>query len=138
MKIEYPSRGDVYKVKKSLSFTAGSNIYNIAGTHTIRAKKGDVIQYLGGSSSGETWWLVHNERVRFDGNGWCPALIESLKKMKTEIKYCEHCFWGVKKTKRGFAVYDSDKKFHHFVKKGSSDEKMFKKGLCPIHGTKLR
>ncbi len=61
------------------------------------------------------------------------------KKIKIgETKYCEHCHWGVKKTKRGFAVYNAHKKFHHFVRKGSGNEKFFKKGLCPIHGTKLK
>lgn len=78
---EYPERGDIYKVKKSLSFTAGSNIYNVAGTHYVRAKKGDTIQYLTGSFSGETWWLVNGKEVRYDGNGWCPALKRSLKKV---------------------------------------------------------
>lgn len=55
-----------------------------------------------------------------------------------KTKYCPMCGWGARKTERGYVVYNSNKRFHHYVRKGSADEKIFKKGKCPVHDMKLK
>lgn len=77
---EYPTSGNIYKVLKSLTFTAGSDIYNISGTHIVTARKGNTIEFLSFSYEGTSWWRVNGQRVRYDGNYWCPALRNSLKR----------------------------------------------------------
>lgn len=79
--MDNPEIGDWYEVKKTLFFTDGSNTFDISGTYNTVAKRGDVIQYDGGSYNGDTYWIVHDKRVRFECNGWCPMLVKSLKKI---------------------------------------------------------
>ena len=53
-----------------------------------------------------------------------------------EVKYCPYCRWGAMKQPEGWAVYDSDKRFHH-IETDVSNIECFKRSVCPIHDMKL-
>jgi hypothetical protein len=77
---------------KWLSFTGGSNTRNLAGTHSVRPKKGDIITYESGACDGTTWFRINGERVKHEGNGWCPLLKKNLIPIVTgeDAKVIEH------------------------------------------------
>ena len=83
----YPKNGDEFIVKYSAGYgsgafriclVAGSDVTNLSGTHTVCLKNGNIVKYMSGSLGGNTWWFYKGERMRYDGNGWCPFLYKNL------------------------------------------------------------
>ena len=83
-----PQIGDVYIVKYSKGYgsgafrvglVGGSNVMKPSGSKRVILKDGDLVEYAGGAPDGTTWFKFNDERMKFEGNGWCNFLSKNLK-----------------------------------------------------------